>query len=525
MKKQLPILAFLLIASIDSSAQITFQKIYGGAVYDIGYSVQQTTDGGYVIVGTTNSFGAGNYDIYLLKTDAYGNLQWSKTFGGAGYDGSAVLSDPYSVQQTNDGGYVITGHTDSFGAGGIDVYLLRTDANGNLLWSKTFGGTLNDYGAEVRQTTDGGYVIAGRTRSFGNGWYAYLVKTDAIGNLTWTKAFGGTFGGFMGFDVQQTADGGYILTGAQTTDSIGYRDVSLVKTDSAGNLLWLKTFGGIYSEEGHSIQQTADGGYVIGGLTNSFGSGGWDVYLLRTDSAGSLLWSKTFGGALYDWGYSVQLTAGGGIMIAGTSESFGGGYYDYYLLKTDDSGNLIWSRTFGSTTSDFGCFARQTTDGGYVLAGTGMSFFPKIYLVKTDSSGYSGCNESNPASITTVPVTVTTTPAVLNSSGGAVSNPATVTGNGGTDTTLCFVTAIYEQETGTDITVYPVPATTELRIKNAEFRIGEIEIYDAHGQKVLTKKATNEKQLTINVSSLTPGIYFVKGFHAGKYYRKKIIIG
>ncbi len=525
-KTYVTILLWFLCQQI-SDAQITFQKSYGGAVYDIGYSVQQTTDEGYVIVGTTNSFGAGNYDIYLLKTDAYGELQWSNTFGGAGNEGNAVLSEPYSVQQTTDSGYVIIGYTDSFGAGDIDVYFIKTDSVGNMLWSKTFGGALYDYGSQVRLTTDGGYIIAGYTRNFGltTDWSAYLIKTDINGNLTWTKTFGGTFGHFMGFDVQQTTDGGYILTGAQAMDAIGFRDVSLVKTDSVGNLLWIKTFGGMYSEEGHSIQQTPDGGYVIAGVTNSFGSGSWDVYLLRTDSTGTLLWSKTFGGADYDWGYSVQQTPDGGYMVAGYTESFGAGLQDYYLLKTDSSGNLLWSKTLGSTTSDFGCSGTQTTDGGFVLAGTGMSFFPKIYLVKTDSTGHSGCNESNPASVTTNPATVTTIPAVLDSSGSVVGNPATVTGSGGTETIFCQSTGIYTNEAGTVINIYPVPATNKLIIDHCVTgRILQTEIYNVHGQNVLTEPATNEKQQTINVSFLTSGIYFVKVFDGKNILYKKFII-
>jgi hypothetical protein len=178
-RKRLFILGAALFSLINCSlAQITFQKTYGGAVYDLGYSVQQTADGGYVIAGITNSFGAGNYDAYLLKTDSYGSLQWSKTFGGAGNEGYAILSEPFSVQQTTDGGYVIIGYTDSFGAGTIDAYLIKTDSSGNLLWSKTFGGTLYDYGSQVRQSTDGGYVIAGRTRNFGatNDWYPISLR-------------------------------------------------------------------------------------------------------------------------------------------------------------------------------------------------------------------------------------------------------------------------------------------------------------------------------------------------------------
>ena len=220
--------------NVVPSSSNTWTKTFGGTSYDVGSSVQQTTDGGYIITGSTESFGNGVSDVYLIKTDVNGTEQWNKTFGGTEYDLG------YSVQQTTDGGYIITGFTYSFGNGNgySEVYLIKTDGNGTEQWNKTFGGTGDDYGSSVQQTTDGGYIITGYTSSFGNGGYdLYLIKTDGSGVEQWNKTFGGT-GDDIGSSVQQTTDGGYIITGS--TGNLGLysidNEVYLIKTDENGDV-------------------------------------------------------------------------------------------------------------------------------------------------------------------------------------------------------------------------------------------------------------------------------------------------
>ena len=296
------------------------------------------------MVGYTSSFGLGSAfypDVYLIKTDANGDTLWTKTYGGSYGD------EGYSVQQTTDGGYIIVGRTFSFGLGtstSPDVYLIKTDMNGDTLWTKTYGGTNHDRGNFVQQTVDGGYIITGITVSFGTGGEnVYLIRTNATGDTLWTKTYGGTdtqqTNTDRGHSVEQTSDGGFIITGSAT---FGERGAYLIKTDSNGDTLWTKSYGGIGVDDGSSVKQTADGGYIIMGFTVNFGAGGRDVYLIKTDANGDTLWTKTYGGTGDDETSNLleaQQTVDGGYIITGRTNSFGAGNYDVYLIKTDANGN------------------------------------------------------------------------------------------------------------------------------------------------------------------------------------------
>jgi hypothetical protein len=311
-----------------------FCKAIGGEKDDSGYSLIQTSDGGYAIAGYTISFGAGGADVYVVKLDAHGNLQWTTTIGGKKEDvGTSLI-------QTSDGGYAIAGITTSFSAGEADVYVVKLDAKGNLQWTKTIGGKKEDVGNSLIQTSDGGYVIAGSTTSFGAGEAdVYVVKLDAHGNLQWTKTIGGK-GWDAGLSLIQTADGGYAIAGETYSFGAGERDVYVVKLDANGNLQWTKTIGGKKEDLGLSLIQTSDGGYAIAGATNSFGVGEADVYVVKLDANGKPQWTKTIGAKNENLIKSCIIqTSDGSYVIAGTTRSFGAGGRDVCIVKLDKNGN------------------------------------------------------------------------------------------------------------------------------------------------------------------------------------------
>jgi len=310
---------------------------------------------------------------------------WNRTFGGD--------DDEYgeSVQQTSDGGFIIAGSTYSYGAGQWDAYLIKTDNSGIEEWSQTFGGIWSDWGYSVQQTSDGGYIIAGYTRSYGAGGADfYLFKTDALGNEEWGRAFGGSDED-EGRSVQQTNDGGYIMVGFTYSYGAGSSDVYLIKTDTLGIVQWDQTFGGYSMDGGRSVQQTSDGGYIIAGSTWSYGAGGADLYLIKADSTGNQEWVRTFGGYNCDYGETVQETSDGGYIITGsTGGDFGIVDFDLYLVKTDASGIEQWSRIFGGDNYDWGYDVQQTTDAGYIIAGYTWHYGHNsrdVYLIKTNTSG------------------------------------------------------------------------------------------------------------------------------------------
>jgi hypothetical protein len=376
----------LLLVSL-SHAQQKWERTYGGTNRDRGNSVQQTTDGGYIVAGGTGSFGIG-YQVYLIKTDASGDTLWTRNYGGTDYD------DGRSVRQTSDGGFIIAGATASFGAGSYDVYLIKTNASGVARWTKFYGGSLEDWGNSVQQTSDGGYIVVGSKEIIvGRDKDVYLLKTDAFGDTLWTRTYGGTSEDY-GYSVQQTSDGGYIVAG-HTFSFVpppGYPDVWLIKTNASGDTLWTRTYGGTNFEYGYSVQQTSDGGYIIAGYTESFGAGYGDIYLIKTNASGDTLWTKNYGGINDDYGNSVQQTSDGGYIIAGGSCTFGQWGCDVYLIKTNASGNRIWARTYSGTDWEVGNSVRQALDGGYIIAGYTHSFGAgddDFYLIKTDSLGRS----------------------------------------------------------------------------------------------------------------------------------------
>jgi hypothetical protein len=344
-----------------------FEETYGGTNKDYAQSAIATSDGGYAIAGYTASFGAGGGDFWLVKTDSAGNEQWNRTYGGIGVDVG------HSVVQTSDGGYAIAGETYYGYPDSVDFWLVKTDSAGNEQWNQTYGGTTDDYGWCVVQTSDGGYAIAGFTQSYGAGGNDFwLVKTDAAGNSQWNQTYGGT-NTDQGYSVVETVDGGYAIAGLTDSFGAGSLDFWLVKTDSAGVAQWNQTYGGTTGDFGTSVVQTSDGGYAIAGRTNSYGVGN-DFWLVKTDAAGNSQWNQTYGGTNYEEVHSVVQTSDGGYAIAGHTTSYGAGDYDVWLVKTDASGTVQWTQAYGGTGTDYWGIVVETSDGGYAIAGITWSY-------------------------------------------------------------------------------------------------------------------------------------------------------
>ena len=341
-----------------------WDRTFGGADDDEGAAVARCSDGGYVVVGTTSSFGAGKSDIYLIKADAKGNLVWTQTFGDTGYDCGQ------SVQTTTDGGCIIAGYI------GDSVCLIKTDAEGNQVWTKTFGDAAMDGGLSVLQTRDRGYGVLYEVHC-GDVEYACLAKTDESGDLSWSE-----FLNIIGESVLQTSDDGYVVVGEVNEPYSACYDVGLVRVDASGHAVWANAYRRLESEDyGYSVQPTADGGYIIAAEAES------QVYIIRTDADGNEVWTRTLYGECEASGRSIERTDDDGYIVAGWSED------GVLLLRLDADGDSLWAVTYGgagSAVDDSRYSVRQTSDGGFVIAGTtdDLGFGDEdVWLIKTDSDG------------------------------------------------------------------------------------------------------------------------------------------
>jgi hypothetical protein len=374
-------------ASVVASYKIlTFKKFIGDIGSEKGSCAWQTRDGGYIISGTTNSIGTGGNDVFLVRTDSKGEVIWKQPFGTAGSD------QGFCVQETNDNGFIVIGSTMTT-VGTDDLWLIKTDRNGVQLWTKTYGNTSNDVGRFVQATGDTGFIIAGTTIPAGSiSSKVYVIRTDALGNrpVTSDEYFERTFGNNLndsGYCAQMTADTGFIIVG-KTAMSSTNDDVYLIKLNKYGNPRWSKTIGGPNNDFGYCVRQTTDNGFIICGKTASFGAGGDDVYLNKTDNSGATTWYKTFGGTSNDQGNSVQQTSDGGYIIVGTTMSFGVGG-DIYIIKTDAAGNTMWTKNYGDNGADAGNSVQQTPDGGFIIVGTyrNVRGDDDIFLLKLNENG------------------------------------------------------------------------------------------------------------------------------------------
>jgi hypothetical protein len=365
---------------ITQAPDTLWTKTYGGSGNDMGYSVQQTVDGGFIIAGWTRSFGAGGSDIYLIKVDAVGNLVWEKTYGGSEEEMG------WSVIQTPDGGYIIAGYTYSFGNGDADVYLIRTDSLGDTLWTNTYGGDSTDSGYSLTTASDGGFVIAGRTQSSGAGSDdIYLIRTDSLGNLVWQKTYGGPLFD-IAYSICETYDGGYIIAGYSS--SFGNAGAYVIRTDSQGDSLWTRLYGGSMHDLASHVEPINDTSYIISGYTESFGAFYGDFLLVKFNDNGDTIWTRNYGGEFTEWAYPVKQTTDNCYIVAGWTDSYGGTYgSNVYLVKLDEWGDTIWTGVYANDTNEAAFDMQITSDGSYIIVGSTNSYGAggdDVYLIKTE---------------------------------------------------------------------------------------------------------------------------------------------
>ncbi|MCW4015945.1 MAG: hypothetical protein NWF06_06210 [Candidatus Bathyarchaeota archaeon] len=383
-----PIVVLLVLLSSLLTVQVNCQVpwVEWSQTYDGtgGCSVVGTSDGGYVLAGSTHDIDP-NVDFWLVKTDGYGTVEWNQTYGGTDYDScSAMIA-------TSDGGYALAGSTWSYGNGNRDFWLVKTDGYGNVEWNQTYGTADVDVAASLIQTSDGGYALAGYRQYINVDGVAvfWFVKTDSSGNMEWNKVFSG--GGINhASSVLETSDGGYVILGRKQSMGATYGYAWLIKTDKLGNIEWDQSYEGTFGDLADTLIETSDGGIAFACHTYLFGAGSADFWLIKLDMSGNIELNQTYGGAEKDIPYSLVETFDGGFSLAGSTESFGYGNTDFWLVKTDESGKMEWNRFYGSPEHEIACSLIENSDGGYTLAGnqdlwdTGEQ---KIWLIRTNIQG------------------------------------------------------------------------------------------------------------------------------------------
>ncbi len=484
---------------------LSWQKALGGSASDESYAICSTADGGAVVAGLTLSNNGdvsvnyGSYDVWLVKLQANGTIEWQKSLGGSSDD---VAN---SIQQTNDGGYILAGYTFSNNGdvsgnhGSSDCWIVKLNSSGNLVWQKTFGGSGIDNASKIIQTSDNGFIVAASsdtndgdvTGNHGNRDY-WILKLDAAGILQWQKSLGGT-----GFDMARgilQADDGYVVAGwsnsnnGDVTGAYGGDDYWVVKLDLVGNLVWQKTLGGSSHEQAFSITKNDNEEFIVAGLSSSndgdvTGNTDSDFWIVKLNTFGNIVWQKTFGVGGVDRATDI-IFVNGGYVIVGWAEASSGnhGGRDYWVIKIDDSGNLIWQKTLGGSANDDAYSVCQALDGGYFISGV------------------------------------------------TFSNDGDVIGNHGqadywvvkleADSSL----GIAENQMGKYMTIYPNPANEILYISfpENEDSTGNVSVFDISGKIVFTSPVESEN-IEINIGNWNSGLYFLKYLGENKQQTIKFI--
>lgn len=494
-------------------AQVVFQETLGNGTFD-QKTAHQTFDGGYIVMG-----GQYNGGTYLSKLNATGNLQWSKTYSGC--YGIYVI-------QSHDSGYVIAGQLYSSGSASV---MIKTDKTGNIQWTNTLSCGPYDYLECVKETIDRCFIFSGYA-SLSTNTDVFLIKADSLGNILWSKTVG-TSTNEDGISLAALPNGEIFISGVTNGFSSG--DFYLAKTDASGNVLWSRSYGGTGLEEVYAMDATKEGGAIMTGFTESFGSGLRDVYVVKTDSAGNMDWSKTYGGANFDHGLGIKECFYGGFVIGAMTKSFGFGNNDAYLIRTDANGNVLWSNVYGGSGMEQIWSIDETSDHGFILAGNTDSFIssPQAYVIRTNNLGLTGCNEmmNVPTLVTQPPTVVTNLFSTSTPAGNIISNPI-VAGAGPGQSILCAsalgISSL--QNNISALNIFPDPANDNFSIsfvlENPSPVI--ISFYDAEGKMVREENegtfVPGDQSVMMNGADLPCGLYFILVEAGNTQFSQRILI-
>lgn len=492
-------------------AQITFQKLYGGVGDNEGTFIHQTSDGGFIMAGKSKGQGFANSDILLIRTNALGDTLWTMAIGDAGYDQIS------SIRQTSDGGFLMAGVYASNPAT-ADPLLFKLSANGNVVWKKLYGNYLLQRTYCMQATSDGGMILCGELVTGASSNDYLLLKTTSNGSPDWCMTYGGNSSQVANY-VEQTTNGNYIITGSNAGS------IELLRTDNYGNLLWSKNYGNGFPT---CVHPTTDGGFAVLGYGRPSVTSADDILLKRTDGNGNLLWAKRYGGPSFERGYDFALTKDGGFILAGiTQDSLN---YNLMLIKTDASGTVTWSRKFESSDFHEKVSVKQTADQGYVVLGKFGSGNSYLYVVKTDSSGHSGCNQADvviPEASDSLYFSDPGTPSaqIFLSERQVTLNSLS---NFITQNTLCSAGTLPLPVTDTlpaDITILPNPSDGNFEVLfTSEIISGKITVFNTAGQVVYRKTVLESFREKLSLNELVRGMYFLEIYTGDSVYDKKILV-
>ncbi|UCC78927.1 MAG: T9SS type A sorting domain-containing protein [Candidatus Zixiibacteriota bacterium] len=341
-------------------------RTFGGTANDMVVSAYETPDGGIVIGGSTSSIIPGDYQFWLIKTDLNGDTLWARDYGDEDMSESASWMCP-----TDDGGFILAGAKE-VSILDTDAYILKTDSAGIYEWATLIGADdIDETCSWIEQTSDGGYVVCGYFWAPNTGFDFYIARLNMYGIVQWTQVYD-WFNGDYARCVEETNDGGFIVTGYTSSTPDYFQKIFILKTAANGDSIWARRYGGADDDKGYHITQTSDNGYIVTGNTMSFGAGGRDFWILKTDENGDTLWTATYGDTYHDAGTYAMELADGGYVVTGSGRGINN--FDLLLLKYDQYGSYQWTGIYGGSGSDNAYCIQQTVDGGFLLAGSTNSF-------------------------------------------------------------------------------------------------------------------------------------------------------